>query len=276
MGFLSNIKNMVTGGGADVILTIPEVDYGQDSNVNVSIKVKDAEIKSEELYLELQCNYHCNEMRIEYLDENKDSVVDKIKISLIPVIRKVDSKKRQVNSARSYRALSTHEFPVKLMFDKPDFISSNNQIVWKANAGLAVTGNDPDSGWKDFNVKASMNYLPCYWNITLFIAEGKGIKKLKMKGIAGFYLYNFEEMVKILGNIIELDPVKFHLENIIQGHCQNYLQNKLKEITSGSFNVSGLDLLNYIKNSKELLIINNSILINYLNIEEVNLSDYKT
>lgn len=274
MGFFSNLKNMVTGGGADISLVIPELEYGQDSVVNLTVKIKDVEIKSEELYLELQCNYHCHEIKIDYLDENKDGTTDKIQVTKLPIIRKVDSKKIQVNGSKIYSALSMHEFPVKLNINKPDFISSNNQIAWKALAGLAVTGNDPDSGWTDFNVKSDMKFFSCDLNLILLLAEGKTIKKLKLKAIANFHIHSFDELIKHIGFINELDPFIEYMGNLVQGYCQDYLQNKLKDISSGSFNLSGLDLLNYMKNLKDQFVINNSILINYMDIVEFNLTDY--
>ena len=152
MGFLSNLKNTLTGGWADVALTTGEARRGAPLDVAVNVGVRSEDIKVNEVYVVLQCR---EIVRIEGHrtgDRDEDGDLD-----TVDVRKDVELFERRFRLAHglSLDANSEHVYETAIEVPEhlpPSFRGRNARIRWRILAALDMRGNDPDSAWQELHV----------------------------------------------------------------------------------------------------------------------------
>jgi hypothetical protein len=150
MSFISNMKNKMTGGWANITISAPEGARGSVLPVTVTVSMKDQGIKIDRVYLKILCteSVYISDYKISIGEESKTVDIDK-KTSLFEHENNI-SGAQELNGKETY----TFESPVNIPSDiPPTFKGTNCRIVWAVYAGLDMKGNDPDSGWVEINVK---------------------------------------------------------------------------------------------------------------------------
>lgn len=140
MGFFKDLKNKVTGGGATVRVTIPSARRGQAVPVKVQAIAK-ANGKVSAVYLLLRATESA-EFKADNGDKvssSKESYANKVTIAGA----------HDLVEGQTYDFEGVVELPTSC---NPSLRGSIINHTWEIQAGLDMTGNDPDSGWQTFDV----------------------------------------------------------------------------------------------------------------------------
>lgn len=148
MGFFSDLKNKVTGGGAQVNIQVPTVVRGQAAPVRIEVTAK-ANGKVNAVYLLVNAVETC---------EVKDSDWNGTKHTTETVRGRKTSYDNKITVAGPFelQAGQSYSFDARLELPtnvNPSFDGKMIEHVWTIQAGLDMTGNDPDSGWVKFEVR---------------------------------------------------------------------------------------------------------------------------
>ncbi len=162
MGFLSDLKNNLTGSWADVSVTATPATRGQSTTITVHVNVKDNAIEINKVTAKVQCieivEVHnvrttsavgsSSQAKIGQPSPPATSGTAKATENLfdqeVPVAQ---AQQLAANSQQSFEA--TFQIPAHL---PPSFTGRNARIEWKVMAAVDMKGNDPDSGWQVFEV----------------------------------------------------------------------------------------------------------------------------
>jgi hypothetical protein len=140
MGFFSDLKNKVTGGGATVRLSVPAVRRGQAAQVQVQVQAK-ANGKVNAVYLLIRGVESAS-----WKGEN-NTTVSNTKTSY--------ENKVQIAGAFELKEGQTYDFTGQIELPANVNGSLRGSLInhlWEVQAGLDMTGNDPDSGWVALDV----------------------------------------------------------------------------------------------------------------------------
>lgn len=140
MGFFSDLKNKVTGGGATVRLSVPAVRRGQPAQVQVQAQAK-ANGKVNAVYLLIRAVESAS-----WKGEN-NTTVSNTKTSY--------ENKVQIAGAFELKEGQTYDFTGQIELPANVNGSLRGSLInhtWEVQAGLDMTGNDPDSGWVALDV----------------------------------------------------------------------------------------------------------------------------
>ena len=148
MGFFSNLKNKITGGGATVNISVPSVVRGQPATVGIEVTAK-ADGKVNAVYLLINAVESC---------EVKDTDWNGTKHTTETVRgRKVSYENKitvagpfELKTGQVYNFEGRIELPTST---NPSFDGKIIEHEWAIQAGLDMAGNDPDSGWIKFEVR---------------------------------------------------------------------------------------------------------------------------
>jgi hypothetical protein len=147
MGFFSDLKNKVTGGAATVTVQVAPARRGQSSNVLVTVQAK-SNIKASGIYLLVRAIETCQVKDTDYQDgKRREETVYGRRTSY--------ETKIQVAGAQQIAEGSTQSFECQLAIPSnanPSFDGKMIEHIWEVQAGVDMTGNDPDSGWVRFEV----------------------------------------------------------------------------------------------------------------------------
>ncbi len=133
MGLLNSVKNFVTGGGAEVVVTIenPVIDGSEPLALSISATAKEETLAVKKVYVEVKA-------------EEKSANTKLLYNTTIELEKNVQLSTGENKSWNS-------EVPIPE--DIPaTFFGRHSSMQWYVNAGLDVPGNDPDSGWQKFVV----------------------------------------------------------------------------------------------------------------------------
>ena len=151
MGFLDSlksVKNMVTGGAAEVKVEIEDFTIGQVFNVHVSAKVDSSDLKIEKVYLYVRGEeeYLVIEER-ETVDEYGDVYYEEFENWRTDETFRGDM---DVSGEQTLHGGQTYNWTAQVLIpegSRPIEEGNNNRHYYKVCAGLDAMGNDPDSGW---------------------------------------------------------------------------------------------------------------------------------
>lgn len=151
-----NIKNLVTGGSADVVLNVEPTQHGVPFNITVQVLVAAEELKIEGAYLQIQ---GVEDIEVPYTQHVKDKTMDISKthskkdtirchtITSEQKIQIAQGMKLEANEAYKWDAVA------KLAPDnEPAYKGVHCNHHYRAKAYLDCYGNDPDSGWVDLEI----------------------------------------------------------------------------------------------------------------------------
>lgn len=147
MGFFSNLKNKITGGGATVNIQVPSVVRGQPAQVRIEVTAK-ADGKVNAVYLLINAVESC---------EVKDTDWNGAKQTTETVRGRKTSYETKLTVAGPFelKAGQVYNFDARIELPtntKPSFDGQMIEHEWAIQAGLDMAGNDPDSGWTKFEV----------------------------------------------------------------------------------------------------------------------------
>ena len=158
MGLLNtiiNLKNLVTGGSADVVVDVEPALRGVPFNITVQVLVAAEELQIEGAYLQIQ-GIEEIEVPQQYVDKqtpNKSKRASKKEIIRRHTI--TSEQKIQIAQEMDLEANEAYKW------DAVAKLAPNNEPVYKGKhcnhyyrirAYLDCYGNDPDSGWIDLQI----------------------------------------------------------------------------------------------------------------------------
>ena len=158
MGFwdkVKSVKNMVTGGGAEIIVATEQTENSLDQPLIIHIKamIKDADIKIDKVYLYIRAT---EEVVARDIDMVRDRDGD-FERYVEDVSNTVQTFKTEivVDGPQTLDANETYEWTTEV--DLPSNLNGtyrgeNASHEWEMYAGLDAFGNDPDSGWVRFDI----------------------------------------------------------------------------------------------------------------------------
>jgi hypothetical protein len=165
MGFLSNLRNSITGNWADVTISAPPATRGQTVPLTVNVSVKDAEIEFEKVVVEVTCaeiveiNNYSPGPGAGAPQEASKAVstpagsgapvnVHKTESLFAQTVNVAGPQKLDAGSQRSFEA--NVALPAHL---PPSVRGRHARYEWKIRASVDMRGNDPDSGWQPLEVR---------------------------------------------------------------------------------------------------------------------------
>jgi sporulation-control protein spo0M len=139
MGLLESVKNFVTGGGAEVVVTLdnPVIDGDETLKLSVAATAKTETLAVKVVYVKVKA-------------EEKSANTSAIFETTIELEKNVQL---SAGDTKSWRC----EVPIPS--DMPaTYFGRHSSMQWYVNAGLDVPGNDPDSDWQKFVVNRTKIY----------------------------------------------------------------------------------------------------------------------
>jgi hypothetical protein len=153
VGFLTRFKNKVTGGWADVDVEVSPASPGSPVTVTATVSVKKEPIDIEAINIEIRCRSEHRAADLNLTDADRPQSSYKV----------VHSGEVNVAGAQQLEAGSSHTFTATFPLDpnvpesteRPQAASFvHDGYLWDARAVVVMEGNDPDSGWTSFSVRA--------------------------------------------------------------------------------------------------------------------------
>ena len=139
MGFFKDLKNKVTGGAATVRVNVPAARRGQQVPVKIQATAK-ANGKVSAVYVLVRSVENANFKRDgEKISESKVSFETRVNIAGA----------MEIKEGQTYDFDGLLELPVNT---NPTLRGALIDHTWEVQAGLDMTGNDPDSGWQSIDV----------------------------------------------------------------------------------------------------------------------------
>jgi len=149
---IKSVKNMVTGGGADVTLTIEESSI-KGLKINVRAFIKDADMKVDKVYLKVRSVEKVVAPDIDIArNQNGQVVRTREHVHHSETIFEQEflvTGAETLNSQEEYNWSTNIELPERAL---PTYKGRNAQNTWMVFAGLDASGNDPDSGWVEVDL----------------------------------------------------------------------------------------------------------------------------
>ncbi len=148
MGFFDRMKNFVTGGGAEVAVVAVEPTRGGPFTVKIHAAVGEADIEIKAVYLKVASmeTVVINDVEIaRVINEKMETVREDIEKTTT-----VHDQTINVAGAQTLKAGEEYDWETTVTLPDtapPSFVGVTAKHEWKILAGLAVPGNDPDSGW---------------------------------------------------------------------------------------------------------------------------------
>lgn len=145
---IKNVKNAITGGGAEVTVEVGEVSPDGDLPIRITALAK-ADVKAKRVYVQVQS---IEAAIVEDIDVYRDgrAVREQVEGQMITQDIHVDIA-GECEIANG--ATEVWEGSIELPEDgAPSFYGHIIKHTWHIKAGLDTFGNDPDSGWIEFEV----------------------------------------------------------------------------------------------------------------------------
>ncbi|MEZ4445473.1 MAG: hypothetical protein R3B72_40740 [Polyangiaceae bacterium] len=142
MGFFSNLKNAITGGAADVQVQCPNVQRGMPAVVQIWATAKGAG-NVNGVYLLVRAVERCEVKDTDW--EGGQSHTETIRGHRV-------SWEQRIPVAGGFQMQPGQQMQWQAQIQIPQNIGPSLQghmisHTWEIQAGLDMTGNDPDSGW---------------------------------------------------------------------------------------------------------------------------------
>jgi hypothetical protein len=147
MGLFDTVKNAVTGGAADVHVEVGGAEPGASVPVRVKARANaDAEISSVYLLVRATEWAEFEETEFEEGEVERETEAG----SKVVFNERFDiAGPQELAEGEEYTWEGSFEIPASA---NPTFEGHIIEHGWQIQAGLDMTGNDPDSGWEYFHV----------------------------------------------------------------------------------------------------------------------------
>ncbi|MEE2756971.1 MAG: hypothetical protein VYA30_09930 [Myxococcota bacterium] len=152
MGLWDTLKgavNSVTGGSASVEIEVGEATLGKPIFVRVRANaLADLEISS--VYLLVQAIEYAEVRDVDYDRDDGHQTIEYVRGNLTTFNTRLELAEGQsLSSGESYVWEGSFIIPDT---ENPTFEGQMISHTWQIQAGLDAAGNDPDSGWRSFEV----------------------------------------------------------------------------------------------------------------------------
>lgn len=152
MGFFDKIKSAtsaLTGGGADVFVDVNNVERGAATPISIRGVAK-ADIKISSVYLLVRATEHAT---VQDRDQNEDGETERETVTG----RHLSYEARvEIGGAQELEQGQEYNWEGEIMLPSTSNPSIRGKMVrhtWEIQAGLDAFGNDPDSGWREIEVR---------------------------------------------------------------------------------------------------------------------------
>jgi len=144
----------VTGGAAEVEITVAEAKRGTKAKVTVDVQIGSAAVKAKRIYVNLRASEVIDLPR--YSAPSQPGAQAGSSIIHVQSNEQVFTQEFAIAEAKELAAGSTQQFTAEIDIPAnqlPTLTGKNVRIQWQASAGLDVAwSTDPSSGWKDITV----------------------------------------------------------------------------------------------------------------------------
>ncbi len=149
MGFLSKMKNKLTGGGAKVTITAEATDVRSTIKIDVTAEIKDAPIDITQVYLWVKSVESISVPERELGSEATRGV---------NIERDIFARQEfQISGAETLNGGQTYNWSYEFQLPEgnlqPSYMGEFARHEWLFQVGLDAKGNDPDSGWQVCELK---------------------------------------------------------------------------------------------------------------------------
>ena len=155
MGIFNKLLDFLTGGSADVSVDLTNASISKPFTINVSANIGSDDLNCRNVYIIIRC---IEETLESYGPKNSKTMTDNEKI--------LSQMNDWVSDTLYYKQFNitdscilkkgqkySWEKEIELVeATKVSLDTKDHKILWQAQAGIDVHGNDPDSGWVDFIV----------------------------------------------------------------------------------------------------------------------------
>lgn len=165
---IKSVANMVTGGGANLTLTVGPRATDGSFPVKVKAVIADADLKVERVYLKIEgmetIKYKANAQPV--AQASAQAAQGSAQPAPTAVSRGSEDEKTDINHTYSeekdlapggtFTAKKEYEWEGKFSVPadaQPTYEGKKAKHEWRVYAGLAVTGTDPSSNWSTFVVR---------------------------------------------------------------------------------------------------------------------------
>lgn len=150
---IKSVKNMVTGGAADVFVEITNANFEEGITVNTRVVVKDADLKMEKIYLRLRSVEHVKAPDID-IAQDRNGVIHHIRED-VHHQEVIHNEEFIVTGAETLQSGREYSWTTEINLGEDanaSYYGNNAKHVWQVYAGVDCYGNDPDSGWVEFDL----------------------------------------------------------------------------------------------------------------------------
>lgn len=147
MGFFSNLKNKVTGGSATVQIQASAAQRGQPVPLKIEATAK-ANAKADSVYVLVRAYETCEVKDTDF--ENGQKQTETVRGHKVTFETRISiAGAQQLQEGQTYSWEGSFQVPPNI---NPTFAGHMIKHTWEIQAGLDMTGNDPDSGWQTLQV----------------------------------------------------------------------------------------------------------------------------
>ncbi|CAK0752831.1 Stage 0 sporulation protein M [Azospirillaceae bacterium] len=148
MGLFRNLKNMVTGDSAEVVLDVNNPGLGRPFPIRISATIGQDDCKIQKVYLRIVAEENVRVPDIHVAERFGEEV--RISTQTVSTTTITYDATIDIASAQVLKAEQQYQWEAEITIPDealPSYQGPNAQHLWKLLAGLDVRGNDPDSDW---------------------------------------------------------------------------------------------------------------------------------
>ena len=164
MGFFSDLAKNITGGWADLSMSVAPARRGESATVTVNFSVKDDPVDVSKIAVKVRCQEIVQTETVRTTPRPGGQMQNGGHGSAATTTStqsgtKTESLYQQevvAAPAQQFEGGTQHTFTVDVPIPAhlpPSFRGRNARIEWQAYASADMKGNDPDSGWQTFEVQ---------------------------------------------------------------------------------------------------------------------------
>lgn len=155
MGLFKKLVHYVTGAGTDVSINVENATLSQPFNLSITATPKQGNLQCRKVYVLIRCK---EEKLQEFKPLDENNMTDNEKI--LSEMQEWDSEiiysnEIQVSDECTLNQGESYSWTTEINLNNEGNASkndNNHRITWQVQAGIDVSGNDPDSGWVEIQV----------------------------------------------------------------------------------------------------------------------------
>ncbi len=156
MGIFNKLLDFITGGSAEVTVDMNNATISSSFNVQVHAIIGDSDLDCRNVYLKIRC---IEETLESYGPKNTEKMTDNEKILSEMkdwISDTIYNKQFNITNSCILKKGKAYDWESEIDItdaSKASASSKDHRVIWQVQAGIDVHGNDPDSGWVDFQVE---------------------------------------------------------------------------------------------------------------------------